>query len=120
MTLNQKESHVDFAGWVTIDNNSGKQYTNATLKLIAGDVNTVDNNQAYPMYAAKAVYMMDAAAAPSQSFQEKTFADYHMYTLSRPVYLNESSRKQIEFIPTSYNVAVDKYYAFTVTTGGYE
>lgn len=32
---------VDFAGWVTIDNNSGKTYKNAHLKLIAGDVNIV-------------------------------------------------------------------------------
>lgn len=28
---------------MTIDNNSGKQYVNAKLKLIAGDVNTVNN-----------------------------------------------------------------------------
>lgn len=52
MTLNEKEDHVDFAGWVTIDNNSGKQYKNTTLKLIAGDVNTVHNATLYqPMYA---------------------------------------------------------------------
>jgi len=29
---------------VTIDNNSGKKYVNAKLKLIAGEVNTVPNN----------------------------------------------------------------------------
>jgi len=30
---------------VTIDNWSGKTYSNAELKLIAGDVNTVSNNR---------------------------------------------------------------------------
>lgn len=49
MTLNENEDKVDFGGWVTIDNNSGKNYENTTLKLIAGDVNTVNQN-IYPVY----------------------------------------------------------------------
>ena len=43
--LNQLEDKADLGGWVTIDNHSGKRYLNAKLKLIAGDVNTVQNNQ---------------------------------------------------------------------------
>lgn len=39
--LSPDETKMDFTGWVTIDNNSGKKYENALLKLIAGDVNTV-------------------------------------------------------------------------------
>lgn len=38
--LNSQETMMNFTGWVTIDNNSGKRYENALLKLIAGDVNT--------------------------------------------------------------------------------
>ena len=41
MTLNEDETVGDIGGWVTIDNNSGKRYENAKLKLIAGDVNIV-------------------------------------------------------------------------------
>lgn len=41
ITLYESETHADMGGWVTIDNNSGKKYENAKLKLIAGDVNTV-------------------------------------------------------------------------------
>jgi hypothetical protein len=43
-----------------------------------------------------------------------------MYTLSRPVNLNESSKKQIEFIPKAYNVSVTKTYNYDVPTGGYQ
>lgn len=43
LTVNEKETEADFTGWVTIDNNSGKKYKDAKLKLIAGDVNTVSN-----------------------------------------------------------------------------
>ena len=36
MVLSHNEDTVDFSGWVTIDNRSGKKYNNAKLKLIAG------------------------------------------------------------------------------------
>ena len=42
--LSNDEKKADIGGWVTIDNYSGKRYTDAKLKLIAGDVNTVQNN----------------------------------------------------------------------------
>lgn len=51
LTLNADESLGDIGGWVTIDNNSGKEYINAKLKLIAGDVNTVKKIITYPMMA---------------------------------------------------------------------
>ncbi len=41
-----------------------------------------------------------------------------MYTLSQKVNLNESSRKQIQFIRPAYNVSVDKYYSTDISTGG--
>jgi hypothetical protein len=41
LTINNQETAADIGGWVTIDNNSGKKYVDAKLKLIAGDVNTV-------------------------------------------------------------------------------
>lgn len=39
--MNQEEDLADLSGWVSIENQSGKRYANATLKLIAGDVNQV-------------------------------------------------------------------------------
>ena len=48
ISLNQAENKADIGGWVTIDNNSGKKYVDAKLKLIAGDVNTVSNNNFRP------------------------------------------------------------------------
>lgn len=41
-----------------------------------------------------------------------------MYTLSRPVNLNDSSSKQILFIPRASNVSVSKTYNYDVPTGG--
>ena len=50
LTLNKDETNADIGGWVTIDNNSGKKYVDAKLKLIAGDVNTVSSNIQYKTY----------------------------------------------------------------------
>lgn len=79
---------------------------NAKLKLIAGDVNTVSNNNIY----GGSMRTFAMAGAPGSGFTEKSFADYHLYTLSRPVTLNESSQKQVEFIPKVFNVPIDKYH----------
>lgn len=118
MTLNQKEDKADFAGWVTIDNNSGKTYKNASLKLIAGEVNVVRPQPEF--FAMPMMAMADGvAASPPPAFSEKSFADYHMYTLSKRVNINESSKKQLEFIPTAFNVPITKYYTLTVSAGGY-
>lgn len=61
ITLNGDETKADVGGWVTINNNSGKRYKNAKLKLIAGDVNTVSN---YPN-PVPAPMAMAANAVPS-------------------------------------------------------
>jgi hypothetical protein len=45
--LNPEETQMNFTGWVTIDNNSGKRYENALIKLIAGDVNTGLSSNSY-------------------------------------------------------------------------
>ena len=48
VTLSANERKADIGGWVTIDNNSGKRYENAKLKLMAGDVTTVNNRGGQP------------------------------------------------------------------------
>lgn len=54
---------------MTIDNNSGKKYVDAKLKLIAGDVNTISPYQPpYVTYAmSNMAYESDVAGAPSFS-----------------------------------------------------
>lgn len=42
LVLNEDETEAELTGWVTIDNRSGKRYANTSLKLIAGDVHTVE------------------------------------------------------------------------------
>lgn len=84
ITLDENERVADIGGWVTIDNNSGKKYVDAKLKLIAGDVNTVAPTTPTTVPKNQMAYAKTGGAA----FVEKSFSDYHMYTLSQPVTLN--------------------------------
>ena len=68
ITVNDNETKADVGGWVTIDNNSGKKYSNAKLKLIAGDVNVVKSAPIYyPMAMATSINGVGGGAPPSFS-----------------------------------------------------
>ncbi|MRR33460.1 DUF4139 domain-containing protein [bacterium] len=93
LTLNEKDTRADLAGWVTIDNKSGAGYRNARLKLVAGDVNRVREE---PRYRDELVKTTMAVAAPQ--FKEEAFFEYHIYTLERPSTIKENQTKQISLL----------------------
>ena len=119
MILDQSEKHADVGGWVTIDNNSGKKYDDAKLKLIAGDVNTVRGTVMLNSTRLAKTSMASSIPSAPPTFSEKSFSDFHLYTLSEPVTLNDNSQKQVEFIPKVYNIKVRKYNLITISAGGY-
>ncbi len=98
-----KGDAVDLVGWVTMDNQSGKSFENARIKLMAGDVNKIQPGQEYDR-----LQVFATAGAVSVSGQppvtEKTFDEYHLYTLERSTTLHDRETKQVEFIRAS-NVA---------------
>ncbi len=107
-TVDDKDQALDLIGWVTIDNRSGTEYENAKLKLVAGEVNRVQNNQPMMVKSMRAeAMMMDAGMAPQ--FQEQSFFEYHLYTLQRPATVKNNELKQIEMM-TARAVPVKKVY----------
>ena len=96
---------VDVAAWVTIVNLSGATFTDAKLKLIAGDVQRA---QARPYPAAVAAEMSMKRAEMKDAFIEKAFFEYHLYTLGRPASLANNSTKQIALFPTAPGVGCEK------------
>jgi len=89
------DSKLDLSGWVTINNHSGATYNDASLKLVAGDVNRVQPPRAQMME------MSDMAAkgvTREAQFQEESFFEYHLYTLERKATVKENQTKQIELL----------------------
>lgn len=93
----EKGGRLDVVGWVTIDNQSGRDFAGSKIQLMAGDVNKL----APPgMVAFETMGMarMLAAAPQGPAVTEKTFDEYHLYTLERPTTLRDRETKQVEFV----------------------
>ena len=102
VTLNEKDDMANLLGWVTIDNRSGTSYKNARLKLVAGDVNRVRDQNVYQekmMYAASAMV--------KEQFKEDSFFEYHIYTLQRSSTIKNNQTKQINLV-TADSIPVRK------------
>jgi hypothetical protein len=87
---------VDLVGWITMQNHTGKTFENARIKLLAGDVNKVQPLPASRVYAMEAK-AMDAAAVTAP-VTEKSFDEFHLYTLQRDTTLRDEQTKQVEFV----------------------
>ena len=108
-TLAKDEKSIDLEGWVTLTNESGAQYTNAQLKLVAGDVNIVQPPMpAAPMMAKAGREMMAYDAAP---MQQEAFGEYHLYTLPRRTTIKQNQTKQVSLLRAD-GAAVTKVYEF--------
>jgi len=88
---------LDVVGWITMRNQSGKTFENATIKLMAGDVSKIqEQNVVGRMYRAEAKAMDVAAGAPVVT--EKAFDEFHLYTLQHQTTLRDQETKQVEFV----------------------
>ncbi len=94
----EKGDLVDIVGWVTMDNQTGKTFENARIKLMAGDVNKIQQQGMNGRSLDRMVAVNGALAMPGQPVTEKTFDEYHLYTLERTTTLRDRETKQVEFI----------------------
>ncbi|MGO4890690.1 DUF4139 domain-containing protein [Anaerobacillus sp. MEB173] len=105
--LELADNTFNLTGWVCIDNQSGTTFKEAVVKVIAGDVNRVDNFQ--PLVNNERVYSSMVDFEDEEEFTEKSFADQHMYSLGRKVTLKDHQKKQINFLNIT-NGKYKKYY----------
>ncbi len=102
---------LDMVGWITMQNQSGKTFENARIKLLAGDVNKIEQGSVrgrmYDM--AKSANMEAEAMAPV--VREKSFDEFHLYTLERPATLRDQETKQIEFV-RSTSIQSQRLYVY--------
>jgi hypothetical protein len=97
-------------GWVTIQNNSGTEFPQATIKLMAGDVAKIQNfalrNRADTFSGGG---MAMAAAAPAVT--QQAFDDFHLYDLNRTVSLRSGETKQVQFLEAA-DVTMSRIYEY--------
>jgi hypothetical protein len=86
----------DIIGWVTLENMSGKDFENANLKLMAGDVARVAPQMRDESRFASAGVGGGVMGGPAVT--ERSFEEYHLYTLERPTTVLDREVKQVEFV----------------------
>jgi hypothetical protein len=104
---------VDVGAWVSILNQSGGTYENAKLKLVAGDVHRAQP-QNQNIRRSVAMESMDFASGAA-GFEEKSFFEYHLYTLGRPTTIPDRSTKQIELFEAVNGVPAEKILLYDGT-----
>jgi len=111
MVSPEKGDLVDLVGWVTMDNQSGKTFRDARIKLMAGDVSKIQSEEVLSRlgYAAQRPAFVGTPMTPPVS--EKAFDEYHLYTLNRAVTLHDRETKQVEFVRAS-GVKSERVYVY--------
>ena len=102
--VNKDDTKLDLAGWVSLNNQSGTTYHDAKLTLMAGDVKRIQPMGAVADYSMERDVVMRATAP---AFQEKSFFEYHMYTMQRPTTIRDNETKQLSLLNAS-NAGVTK------------
>lgn len=115
--MDANSGFLDVGAWVTIVNMSGASYADAKLKLIAGDVQKVTPERRGYNALAKSAVM--ESMADDAGFSEKSFFEYHLYTLGRKTSLTDNSTKQVELFPTASKVPVEKLLVYNGAAGVY-
>ena len=105
----EKGDLVDLVGWITMNNNSGKTFVDAKIKLMAGDVNKIQPPQPMGFFGgARKAMVMEAMEDNSAAVTEKAFDEFHLYSIARLTTLHDHETKQVEF------VHAEKMYAPTI------
>jgi len=95
----EKGDLCDVVGWITMNNNSGKTFENAKIKLMAGDVNKIQPPA--PVAFNGAVRRLNSMAMAEESgpaVTEKAFDEFHLYDIARQTTLHDHETKQVEFV----------------------
>ncbi|MDN7228896.1 DUF4139 domain-containing protein [Planococcus sp. N064] len=93
------------AGWMNIHNQTGVDFQETRLKLVAGQINRQGSSQLY-----EEAHMLLAKSMPvRESFEKRRFADNQVYTLGHQLDLLDGQSKQISFL-SAQDIAFKKVY----------
>jgi hypothetical protein len=110
MVFPEKGSVMDMIGWVTIDNKSGKEFKDSSIKLMAGDVNRAQQRVREMQALGYSGGKDDEGRRPPQ-VTEKAFDEFHLYNLNRQTTVRDNEVKQVEFLRAN-KAAAEKIFIY--------
>jgi hypothetical protein len=100
---------LDLNGWITLNNTSGASFTDARLKLVAGDVNRLPQPGMMMRAEMEDIVMLAGPAAPP--VEQRDIFEYKLYEITRPVTVADNETKQVEFV-TGVGVPANTFYVY--------
>ncbi len=107
--LANDNSNLNLNGWVTLTNTSGASFSDAQVKLVAGDVNRLPDPNQYYRDQLQMGAVADAAVPPA--VEQRDFNEYKLYEIQRPVTVADNETKQVEFV-TAANVPATTFFVY--------
>jgi hypothetical protein len=104
--LNESETQMALTSWVTVQNTSGRDYKNAKLTLIAGELRRLAPPA--PISPPRAVVPL---AAQEKELETKPTFEYHQYEFPRRITLTDRQSLELSFIRADA-VTVSKHYVY--------
>jgi hypothetical protein len=94
----EAQGNVALQGWITLTNNSGTTFANASAQLVAGDVNVVGSEaewwQVYNVRRNNA----NVRRAGVETSDREQLADYYVYPLAEQTTIANNQTKQVSFL----------------------
>lgn len=104
--FDEKAGKLDLTGWVTLTNNSGATFSNAQTRVVAGDVNLI-NQGGYN--SRPPVRVSNTRGNGTQSGGQGALADVYVYPLPEAVTVANNQTKQVGLIDAAGVPASKRY-----------
>jgi hypothetical protein len=91
--FDETKQTIDVQGWVTLVNNTGTDYTNADVLLVAGSPN---NGGGRNSYQGQTTETIDEAGTESNDREQ--LGDYYLYPLGERTTVANAQQKQVSFL----------------------
>ncbi len=112
LELPRGSDKASLVNWITIDNQSGIAYRNASIQLLAGDLNLVGRGSVRRVE--KAMMVMADSAEPAR----ESIGGFHLYSIPWKTDLQQNQKKQLRLFARS-DIPVQRLLRDRAWLGGY-
>jgi hypothetical protein len=94
----EAQGNVSLQGWITLTNNSGTTFTNASAQLVAGDINVVGSEAEWWQIYNFRRNSANVRRAGVETSGREQLADYYVYPLAQATTIANNQTKQVSFL----------------------
>lgn len=106
----REDQKADLKGWANIENQTGNDFTNTDISLLAGNIN--QNVNIRPLRIDSYMKVGESARAANDAApQERSFSDYHLYELPGKQSISAHSKQMVPLVDGN-DVSVKKEYVY--------